>query len=78
MNRSPAERPDDMPLPSIAERAQRVAPFLAMDVLAQAAVKERRGESVVHMEVGQPSAPAPRLVREAARAALDDGRIGYT
>lgn len=78
MNRSSEDRPTVLPLPSIAERAQRVAPFLAMDVLAQAAVKERRGESVVHMEVGQPSAPAPRLVREAARAALDDGRIGYT
>jgi len=78
MNRSSEDRPTDLPLPSIAERAQRVAPFLAMDVLAQAAVKERRGESVVHMEVGQPSAPAPRLARAAARAALDVGRIGYT
>ncbi|HEY8381810.1 MAG TPA: aminotransferase class I/II-fold pyridoxal phosphate-dependent enzyme [Microvirga sp.] len=64
--------------PSLARRAERVAPFLAMDVLAAAAAKERRGESVVHMEVGQPSAPAPRAAREAARAALDAGRIGYT
>jgi aspartate/methionine/tyrosine aminotransferase len=78
MKRLSEEHPTDLPLPSIAERAQRVAPFLAMDVLAQAAVKERRGESVVHMEVGQPSAPAPRAVREAARAALEVGRIGYT
>jgi aspartate/methionine/tyrosine aminotransferase len=30
------------------------------------------------MEVGQPSAPVPRLVREAASRALDEGRIGYT
>jgi aspartate/methionine/tyrosine aminotransferase len=30
------------------------------------------------MEVGQPSAPAPRAAREAARAALEEGRIGYT
>ena len=30
------------------------------------------------MEVGQPSAPAPRAAREAARAALETGRIGYT
>ncbi|HEX8165147.1 MAG TPA: aminotransferase class I/II-fold pyridoxal phosphate-dependent enzyme [Beijerinckiaceae bacterium] len=49
-----------------------------MDVLAAAAAKERRGGSVVHMEVGQPSAPAPRAAREAAKAALDAGRIGYT
>jgi aspartate/methionine/tyrosine aminotransferase len=64
--------------PGLARRARRVTPFLAMDVLAAAAAKERRGDSVVHMEVGQPSAPAPRRAREAARAALEDGRIGYT
>jgi aspartate/methionine/tyrosine aminotransferase len=65
-------------LPQPARRIERVAPFLAMDVLAAAAAKERRGDSVVHMEVGQPSAPAPRAAREAARAALDPGAIGYT
>lgn len=64
--------------PGAARRMERVAPFLAMDVLAAAAAKERRGEDVVHMEVGQPSAPAPRPVIEAARAALASGRIGYT
>jgi len=64
--------------PVIAARAEKVAPFLAMDVLARAAAKERAGDSVVHMEVGQPSAPAPRAVREAAMAALEVGRIGYT
>jgi aspartate/methionine/tyrosine aminotransferase len=53
---------------SLARRLDRVAPFLAMDVLAAAAAKERRGLSVVHMEVGQPSAPAPRA---AAREGLD-------
>jgi len=64
--------------PAIASRLERVTPFLAMDVLAAAAAKERRGENVVHMEVGQPSSPAPRLAREAAKAALEAGRIGYT
>jgi aspartate/methionine/tyrosine aminotransferase len=49
-----------------------------MDVLAAAAAKERRGDRVVHLEVGQPSAPAPRVAREAAVAALAAGRIGYT
>lgn len=64
--------------PEIAKRIERVAPFLAMDVLAAAAVKERRGESVIHMEVGQPSAPAPKPARDAAMAALELGKIGYT
>jgi aspartate/methionine/tyrosine aminotransferase len=60
------------------KRLDRVAPFLAMNVLSAAAAKERQGETIIHMEVGQPSAPAPRVVREAARIALDSGRIGYT
>ncbi|WP_112664056.1 pyridoxal phosphate-dependent aminotransferase [Microvirga flavescens] len=66
------------PGPHIARRMERVSSFLAMDVLSAAAAKERRGDSVIHMEVGQPSAPAPRAVREAVKAALDLGRIGYT
>lgn len=61
-----------------ASRLDRVAPFLAMDVLARAKAKERQGETIIHMEVGQPSAPVPRLVREAAGRALDIGAIGYT
>ncbi|HEU6443093.1 MAG TPA: aminotransferase class I/II-fold pyridoxal phosphate-dependent enzyme, partial [Microvirga sp.] len=64
--------------PLVARRMDRVSSFLAMDVLSAAAAKERRGDSVIHMEVGQPSAPAPARVREAAKAALDLGRIGYT
>jgi aspartate/methionine/tyrosine aminotransferase len=74
MSKSPA----DLHSPLIARRLDRVASFLAMDVLSAAAAKERRGDSVIHMEVGQPSAPAPRAAREAAKAALDLGRIGYT
>src|SRR3712207_9253290 len=75
---APSRTVTTSPLPEVARRVERVAPFLAMDVLAAAAAKERRGDSVIHMEVGQPSAPAPRTAREAAKAALDLGRIGYT
>jgi len=49
-----------------------------MDVMAAAAAREARGERVVHMEVGQPAAPAPLTARRAAAAALEAGRIGYT
>jgi len=62
----------------LSRRVARVAPFLAMDVMAAAAARERGGERVIHMEVGQPSAPAPRAVIAAAQAALADGRIPYT
>lgn len=51
---------------------------MVMDVMAAAARIESAGGRVVHMEVGQPAAPAPRAAREAAKAALDSGPLGYT
>ncbi|MET0368965.1 MAG: aminotransferase class I/II-fold pyridoxal phosphate-dependent enzyme [Methylobacterium sp.] len=65
-----------MPQPS--RRASSVAPFMVMDVMSAAAARERSGLDVVHMEVGQPSAGAPRPVVEAARQALTLGRVPYT
>ena len=59
-------------------RRSNVAAFLALDVLGAAGALERAGRDIVHLELGEPGAPAPRLVVEAARAALDLGRIGYT
>src|SRR5437660_11762886 len=55
-----------------------VPPFMVMDVMAAAARIEAAGGHVVHMEVGQPAAPAPRTAIAAAKAALDAGDIGYT
>lgn len=55
-----------------------VPPFMVMDVMAAAAQIEAAGGRVIHMEVGQPSAPAPRIAIAAARAALEHGRIDYT
>lgn len=59
-------------------RRSDVAPFIAMDVLAEAARLEAQGRKIIHMEVGQPSAPAPRAALDMARKALDHGRLGYT
>lgn len=59
-------------------RRSAVEPFLAMDVLRAAVEREAASAKIVHMEVGQPGAPAPTPVLEAARAALADGRFGYT
>ena len=55
-----------------------VPPFMVMDVMAAAAALEAKGARVLHMEVGQPAAPAPATARQAAQAALSAGRIGYT
>lgn len=55
-----------------------VPPFMVMDVMAAAARIEAEGGNVIHMEVGQPAAPAPKTAIVAARAALDIGKIDYT
>jgi aspartate/methionine/tyrosine aminotransferase len=55
-----------------------VPPFMVMDVMAAAARIEAGGGHVIHMEVGQPSAPAPPTALDAARAALERCRIDYT
>src|SRR3954465_6216222 len=55
-----------------------VPPFMVMDVMAAAARIEAAGGHVIHMEVGQPAAPAPRVAIAAAHAALDAVRIDYT
>jgi aspartate/methionine/tyrosine aminotransferase len=55
-----------------------VPPFMVMDVMAAAERIEKAGGHVIHMEVGQPAAPAPRTAIAAAHAALDGGRIDYT
>lgn len=58
-------------------RRSAVEPFLAMDVLARAAALEAQGRRIVHMEVGQPAASAPKAVLAAAAEALK-GKLGYT
>lgn len=55
-----------------------VPPFMVMDVMAAAARIEAAGGHVIHMEVGQPAAGAPKPAIAAAQAALRDGRIDYT
>jgi aspartate/methionine/tyrosine aminotransferase len=55
-----------------------VPPFIVMDVMAAAAQCEARGAQIIHMEMGQPAAPAPKTAIKAAQAALAQGRLGYT
>jgi len=62
------------PIPS---RRAAVAPFMAMDVLRAARRLEREGRRIVHMELGEPGAPTPHRMLDAATAALRDGAPGY-
>ncbi len=59
-----------------------ISPFIVMDVMRAANARDLAArtpaERCVHLEVGQPGTPAPRAVRDAAKRALDDERLGYT
>src|ERR1700757_4178763 len=55
-----------------------VPPFMVMDVMAAAARIEAAGGHVIHMEVGQPAAPAPQTAISAPHAARPRARIAYT
>ena len=60
-------------------RGEGVAGFKVMEVLNAANIMEAGGADVLHMEVGQPSTPAPPTARRVAEAALSrDEALGYT
>ena len=56
----------------------RIPPFIVMDVMRAAFEREQAKGDVLHLEVGQPSTPAPQGVIAAAKAALDTENLGYT
>jgi aspartate/methionine/tyrosine aminotransferase len=55
-----------------------VDPFIVMDVVEAARKAEAAGRHIIHMEVGQPSTPAPAGARAALKRALDTDALGYT
>jgi aspartate/methionine/tyrosine aminotransferase len=65
-----------------ASRRSGISPFIVMDVMRDADALELTGDAqgrrIIHLEVGQPGTPAPKLVREAAALALSQDRLGYT
>ncbi|MFS8037889.1 pyridoxal phosphate-dependent aminotransferase [Xanthobacter sp. AM11] len=63
---------------TVLSRRSAVEPFIVMDVMEHAARIEAAGGHVIHLEVGQPAAPAPLVARQAAAAALAAGQVGYT
>jgi (5-formylfuran-3-yl)methyl phosphate transaminase len=62
----------------ISRRAQEIAPFIVMEVLEKAQEMERAGESVIHLEVGEPDFDTPECVKEEAYRAICDGKTHYT
>jgi aspartate/methionine/tyrosine aminotransferase len=49
-----------------------------MDVMAKAEELERKGEKIIHMEVGEPDFPTPKVITKAATDALHNNKTCYT
>jgi aspartate/methionine/tyrosine aminotransferase len=63
--------------PKVARRAG-IAPFYVMEVMKAAATRAAAGGDVLHLEIGQPSTPAPAAVIDTAMAALRLDPLHYT
>jgi len=62
----------------ISKKAQEIPPFLVMEVLEKAQEFERRGERIIHLEVGEPDFDTPECVNEACYRAICEGKTHYT
>jgi aspartate/methionine/tyrosine aminotransferase len=62
----------------ISKKAHEIPPFIVMDVLEEAQKMERRGEKVIHLEVGEPDFDTPECIKEACFKAIRDGKTHYT
>ena len=62
----------------ISKRASKFTSFIVMDVMAKAEELERKGENVIHMEVGEPDFPTPKVITRAANKALANSKTRYT
>lgn len=57
---------------------QHIGPFHVMSLLEQAKQMEAQGQSVIHMEIGEPDFPTPDAIIQAGIQALRNGRTRYT
>ncbi len=65
-------------MPRLASRAERIRPFIVMDILDRAQRLEAQGRKIVHMEIGEPDFPTPAPIVAAGREALAEGVLPYT
>lgn len=61
----------------IANRVQAVQPFLGRVMFEKAKALERKGEKLIHFELGEPDFDTPQHIKDAAKRALDEGHTHY-
>ena len=57
---------------------EEITPFIVMEVLEKAHEMEKRGISIIHMEVGEPDSDVPACVKKATCKAVNEGHTHYT
>lgn len=62
----------------ITKRAKEIPPFLVMDVLETAQQMEKKGQDIVHLEIGEPDFDTPHCIKDAAIKALRNDETHYT
>lgn len=62
----------------VTQRALEIPAFIVMDVLEKAYELERKGEHIIHLEIGEPDFSTPECICEAARESIAKGKTHYT
>jgi len=62
----------------VCRRVEDIKSFIVMDVLERAQEMERAGESIIHLEVGEPDFETPQVIKDAAIEAIQRGETRYT
>ena len=62
----------------LSERAKRISPSVTVELNAKVAQMIREGADVIKMNIGEPDFDTPDNIKEAAKAAIDDGFTKYT
>jgi (5-formylfuran-3-yl)methyl phosphate transaminase len=62
----------------ISKRSSEFTSFIVMDVMAKAEELERKGEHIIHLEVGEPDFSTPQAITDAAIDALRNNKTRYT
>ncbi len=67
-----------MTMQQLAERMNAIQPFHVMSLLARAKQLEAQGNSIIHMEIGEPDFPTPAPVATAGMRAIQAAKTQYT
>jgi len=62
----------------ICRRVEEIKPFIVMDVLERAKQLEASGESIIHLEIGEPDFGTPEAIKKAAVEAIQRDETRYT